>query len=642
MPRVAKLSADLTANTSNFETGLKRANNQMKGTRRLFQNELGQISTSFKALAGIAVGFLAIGKLSGDFKKAINYMDDMSDAAARVGISSEAFSKLAFASKQAEVPVASLEKALRKMMVALVEASGDPSGKVAKALDTIGLSADGLRKVGADEALAQIADGMNRLDDAGLKAAVGQTIFGKGVASVSDLLSKGGTAIRAYGADAERFGIVVSQDAADKAEQFKEAMGRIEAAYQGMILRLADEGALDSGIAALEAFGRGLDNLVKNLQYLNQQWKIFSGNLDKGNLEDLNIMINEQGKRIEKATPQSAFGRFSQDLDRKVTGASQYDIEINKIQELFAAKDKLKAQAISQSEQKKQADEIDKNNLDSKLQKERAISLETSKRTDKVGSILSGLQLESSELAIQVDMYGQKEGAINRARRELQINNEITAADIALTKEQRTQLDAYLDQIETQGNLYEDLEAQSKKLADQERDREQALSQLGATFESAFEDAIINGEELSDVIQGLTQDILKLALRTTITAPLGNALTSFFSGGGGAGFSSIMSAFSSHATGIDYVPRDMTARIHKGEKILTAKENRDSSSGGGDVVVNVINNTDGKVSASQSDNGSGMQLDIMIDQVVAQKINTPGSRTNQAIGNFNNRTLVKR
>ncbi|MCB2216234.1 MAG: hypothetical protein KQH59_09210 [Desulfobulbaceae bacterium] len=54
----------------------------------------------------------------------------------------------------------------------------------------------------------------------------------------------------------------------------------------------------------------------------------------------------------------------------------------------------------------------------------------------------------------------------------------------------------------------------------------------------------------------------------------------------------------SYAVGTDYVPRDMIARIHKGERVMTAAENREFSQGGGmpkEIVIRNVLTLDGKV-----------------------------------------------
>lgn len=63
--------------------------------------------------------------------------------------------------------------------------------------------------------------------------------------------------------------------------------------------------------------------------------------------------------------------------------------------------------------------------------------------------------------------------------------------------------------------------------------------ELGLTFSSAFEDAIVGGRGLSDVLKGLEQDIVRIVTRKLVTEPLGNwisdSLKGLTSGGGGGG-----------------------------------------------------------------------------------------------------------
>lgn len=49
---------------------------------------------------------------------------------------------------------------------------------------------------------------------------------------------------------------------------------------------------------------------------------------------------------------------------------------------------------------------------------------------------------------------------------------------------------------------------------------------LGLSFSSAFEDAVVGGKKFSDVLKGLGTDIARIITRKSITEPLGNAATS--------------------------------------------------------------------------------------------------------------------
>lgn len=52
--------------------------------------------------------------------------------------------------------------------------------------------------------------------------------------------------------------------------------------------------------------------------------------------------------------------------------------------------------------------------------------------------------------------------------------------------------------------------------------------ELGMTFASAFEDAIVSGGELSEVLRGLAQDVLRIFVRETVTAPAAGFLSDIF------------------------------------------------------------------------------------------------------------------
>jgi hypothetical protein len=70
--------------------------------------------------------------------------------------------------------------------------------------------------------------------------------------------------------------------------------------------------------------------------------------------------------------------------------------------------------------------------------------------------------------------------------------------------------------------IIREAEAALSELENAQRRNSDAARELGLTFSSAFEDAIIRGEKLSKVLQGLLQDIARIIARKTITEPLGN------------------------------------------------------------------------------------------------------------------------
>lgn len=74
-----------------------------------------------------------------------------------------------------------------------------------------------------------------------------------------------------------------------------------------------------------------------------------------------------------------------------------------------------------------------------------------------------------------------------------------------------------------------------EKMPDQVQKTNDLVNELGLTFSSAFEDAIVGGKSLSDVLKALEQDIMKIVTRKLVTEPLAASITGAIGGGGGIG-----------------------------------------------------------------------------------------------------------
>lgn len=136
-----------------------------------------------------------------------------------------------------------------------------------------------------------------------------------------------------------------------------------------------------------------------------------------------------------------------------------------------------------------------------------------------------------------------REGA--EAARE--VNDALRERD-ALIRQNETALERYARRMDALGTLSMRAEGAGQPIPDETIAREAAAAldeleqaqnrlnrstergadvarELGLTFSSAFEDAILRGKSLGDVLQGLAQDIARIVLRQTVTNPLASAVS---------------------------------------------------------------------------------------------------------------------
>lgn len=135
---------------------------------------------------------------------------------------------------------------------------------------------------------------------------------------------------------------------------------------------------------------------------------------------------------------------------------------------------------------------------------------------------MAGNEREGAEKALSPDVAGWQKVA--------DLLREIRGTDAA-SKSRDGALGAANDLLNAGAINFDEYEKLGSKilgLADPAKTEVEQLTgaarQLGLTFTSAFEDAVIGGKEASKVFQALAQDIARVALRKTVTEPLIGAL----------------------------------------------------------------------------------------------------------------------
>lgn len=174
-----------------------------------------------------------------------------------------------------------------------------------------------------------------------------------------------------------------------------------------------------------------------------------------------------------------------------------------------------------------------------------------------------------------------------------------------------------------QQRMQEQMQAKTDRLSDSARE-------LGLTFSSAFEDAVVGGKKLQDVLAGVAQDLARMALRKGITEPALNWLTS--NGGNllssaGSWLSNLFGGFFADG-GTPPVGR-VSIVGERGPELFVPKSagtiipNHMLGGGGGvsnSVAVSVTINQAGDTQSSTDAQGAGAQLGNAISAAVQQEL----------------------
>ncbi|EGK71901.1 hypothetical protein METUNv1_01679 [Methyloversatilis universalis FAM5] len=194
------------------------------------------------------------------------------------------------------------------------------------------------------------------------------------------------------------------------------------------------------------------------------------------------------------------------------------------------------------------------------------------------------------------------------------------------------------------------------------KEQKSAVEELGVTFSSALEDAIVNFKSLGEVATGVLKDIARYMVRKQITGPLIEALGALFPGSNtkksadGNAFTSggYVSAFASGGAfgNGEVLTRPTFFRFASGgafrsgvageagpegalplKRMANGKLGVYAEAGSGPTVLNVrvINNAGAQVQVAQNNEGG---LDVLIDQIdqrIASGIVSGRGRTAQAM-----------
>ncbi len=585
MATEAKIVISATNTASNVFAQVKREFADVNNSATLLKG----------ALASLTAG-LSVGAMAAFARNIVNGLDALNDMADATGATVENLSALEDVAARNGTSLDTVTSSMVRFNKVLTEAQ-DPGSQAANILKAIGLNAKELRDIDPAEALHRTAVALAGYADDGNKARVVQELFGKNVKEIAPFLKD----LAEQGA----LNAKVTTEQAKAAEAFNKEISALNKNFTDLgrylygdfitAVNAAAKAMRESGfLAGLQVLMGGDAQHQQNVRFsqltaqkleIEQQLGAHRKELPAGvstnpiiqRYEAALAMVDAQLAPILKArqggngTDATAYGPYGYGgrIDKPTLG----DV---------AGPDKKGGPPKGKS-----AREL---KLEFDMMNGRAYATEQGERVNAENAAFQAERARQAEAEIQArrDAIADEGEAINAANTAYQAykSNLLDSGPAAQLEKQRQEMQ-FLADLFTSGEItseqYLDAVTGRLGLVNTELEKTNDIGkELGLTFTSAFEDAIVGGKKFGDVLQGLAQDVGRIVLRKTVTEPLGNWITS------------ILPSFD---VGTPYVPRDMVAQIHQGERIIPASQNKPGAMGG--ITYAPVINIDARADAGQ-------------------------------------------
>lgn len=500
MPPVNELLVRIDATTEQLRREMRRADLAVAQTSRKTITHLERMDRRFNSFAmGLRGGLGALGLTVGGgalvagFDALLQSMEDIADRAAQLGLTAEALQELRFAAEQNGLEARQLDDAWQRLnrRLGLAAQGGGPAVKAFQDLQIAVRDANGQVRE-TEDVFADVVRQLGRVESQAQRSALASELFGEDAGpKLVQLLDQG----------------------IDKIDELRQA-------------------AHDAGVV--------IDNeTVRATAELNREWRVFVQEVSV-NTQRAILGIVTQLKEWRSAIEDIRRARDEADLtllpqfDTVEEGERQAQLRRDALAELEGAVGfhaTLQRGALERALGAVQA-RIDMLRRDADVPTgapaeasppivpgDRSPSATArAEEIDRIAEFIRQLRQQNELLGLEGRERAEVEAVMRAQAMAMAEGNRLTQEQIAT--------------IRDLAGAQHDLQAAQQANAEATRENEQLARELGLTFTSAFEDAILEGEKLGDLLKSLAQDLARLALRRTVTEPLLGFVSKFFAGGG--------------------------------------------------------------------------------------------------------------
>jgi hypothetical protein len=497
-----------------------------------------QVAQRAFSLLGPVLAGISVGALAAFTKNAIDAVGGLGELADQVGVSTDALQALSLASTQAGISGEELQRGLAALTRKIADAAaGEQTAEQAFARLGIAFRNTEGQARPTESVLVDIAERLREFENPAERAAVVTSMFGDRIGQkLIPLLSQGREGLVAMTAEAIRFGTIASPELIAKADEAADKVAALSASFSAfannMVANVAP--AIVSVIDGLNRLIFGLSTAERRAQ-LDLQIGAAQSRIEQLQQGGTGISPGRRGS-IRSGLVGTAQGQTGETLESLL---AQERLRLEELQREMAA---LNGR---EEELRQQAERI--LNPAGSTAGALPTTTVTAPRGGGTAARAPGRDPFADALREQQSLLRANETAYERYQRQLE---ELAALQDRLNEAEAQGVE--INGVRVRALSTEELSRATERFANElERAEKQTERtdlmgrQMGMSFSSAFEDAILDAKKFSEILQALERDIARIILRTAVTGPAGEAIAGAVSGG----MRSIMGSFSSPTTG---------------------------------------------------------------------------------------------
>lgn len=229
-------------------------------------DKTGDWADKTSGLSAAAAG--AVVALGGIALNAVKSSDDLNTMAKQTGFSTEELQKMSYAADLVDVSLDDITGAAARLKRGMASSSKDTQAAFAQ-LGVSVRNANGQLRNSTD-VFYDVIKALGNVSDETERDVLAMQLFGKGADSLAGIIDDGGAALRQYGQDAKRMGLILSQDTLDGLNKVNDRLDTLKGQMKGV---LAQNGAkvIEAFLPLIEDVAGWVGNLAEKLASLDSE-----------------------------------------------------------------------------------------------------------------------------------------------------------------------------------------------------------------------------------------------------------------------------------------------------------------------------------------------------------------------------------